>query len=1049
MIKIILPHIVCLFIFLGPKQVTAQYNLDQTSQIIRVEDGLPNHYLRGIVQDSYGFIWVGSYDGLSRYDGKQIKVFRHIGGDSTSIIQNSVISIGADPNNGEVWIGTFGGLSVYQPAAGRFRTYLQDDQDSTSLQSNYVSWVYVDRQSEVWVGSRSNILSRLNPDKDGFVKYRPSGISEDNSETIQTIEQDLAKDDLIWLGSQERLFSFDKQSQTFNYDYPAISGIRQIHAHEDGYLYIRDEESYITIYNPENHKIVDKVRPQEGWHLGRLYRKSGDELWANANKGVAIFNTQSFDFSYPWVNDSIQKKNYRISLIDKEKRIWAATASGLKLYDPQTTQFSNYLYQTTGPSAPYITQRLLEDPERDWIVLNVSAGNGVYILNRKTNTWRHIPPPKDYREKRFHGSGMALLENGQLLILDTKGVFTLTPDGKSMERHPLMQKLPAEKRWVNLFLDTKGYLWLGGEENGILKIDTKTWEVESTDILFKTCEKQPYFRWTFFEDNRDHLWFTVCDGIAFYSYQTNSFHYLLHEDNPANTVRTPKDFVLDQEDILWVSDEEANQLGAINVNEPQKGIIKKYSFSQSNTSGSIQIVKGMANSVLGVSRLAVDPANNLWTFGPSGVMKIHPDRQTVELYDELDGLQWLDEKLKVPSVNQIESLSTGEIMVGYRKGVSIFDPTTLTISQEVPVPYLTNFSVYNNPWPADSSIFATRTIDLNYWENYFSFEFSSIGYTNSDHHQYQYKLDGVDKDWVYSGQRSYASYTNVEGGHYTFRVKVANRDGIWNDEPLKVDVFVATPWWRAMWFKLSMVLLFGTGIYSFYRYRLRQVRKAERVKAEFENKLAGVELSALRSQMNPHFLFNCLNSIESYIIKNESKKASEYLNNFSRLIRLILQNSRSNYVTISDEVEALKLYMEMENLRLRQSFNHQVTIDDQLDPDSMVIPPMLLQPYVENAIWHGLMYKKERGTITVNLKKEADHLLCTIEDDGVGRKKSAEFKSRRPKKKSMGMSITQERIEIFNKAYNTNTSVRVIDLESSKGEAKGTRVELKIMLEKD
>jgi LytS/YehU family sensor histidine kinase len=167
------------------------------------------------------------------------------------------------------------------------------------------------------------------------------------------------------------------------------------------------------------------------------------------------------------------------------------------------------------------------------------------------------------------------------------------------------------------------------------------------------------------------------------------------------------------------------------------------------------------------------------------------------------------------------------------------------------------------------------------------------------------------------------------------------------------------------------------------------IKKKQRLKSEYEKKLANVEMSALLAQMNPHFLFNSLNSIDSYIIRNESKKASEYLNNFARLMRLILQNSRSNYINLKDELEALELYMQMESLRFKNKFCYSIAIDENVESSSIVIPPMLIQPYVENAIWHGLMHKTNgtEGLVKINISKNADDLLCVIEDNGIGRKK--------------------------------------------------------------
>jgi LytS/YehU family sensor histidine kinase len=237
-------------------------------------------------------------------------------------------------------------------------------------------------------------------------------------------------------------------------------------------------------------------------------------------------------------------------------------------------------------------------------------------------------------------------------------------------------------------------------------------------------------------------------------------------------------------------------------------------------------------------------------------------------------------------------------------------------------------------------------------------------------------------------------------------------------------------------------------VYWLYQHRIDQVRKKQKLKSEYEKKLANVEMSALLAQMNPHFLFNSLNSIDSYIIRNESKKASEYLNNFARLMRLILQNSRSNYISLKDELEALELYLEMESLRFKNKFSYSITIDKELDSNSIVIPPMLIQPYIENAIWHGLMHKTngEEGKVELFVSKYENNLLCVVRDNGIGRKRAAELKDQRQSshKRSMGMQITEDRIEIINKLYDINTSVTIYDMQNDHGQATGTRVELRI-----
>ena len=229
------------------------------------------------------------------------------------------------------------------------------------------------------------------------------------------------------------------------------------------------------------------------------------------------------------------------------------------------------------------------------------------------------------------------------------------------------------------------------------------------------------------------------------------------------------------------------------------------------------------------------------------------------------------------------------------------------------------------------------------------------------------------------------------------------------------------------------------------RFGVKQIRREEQLKLEFERRLSKVEMGALRSQMNPHFIFNCLNSIDYYILKNETEKASDYLNRFSRLIRLILQNSRNNQVNLKDELEALKLYIEMETLRFQGQFVYTIQVKNGLVPIDHEIPPMLLQPYVENAIWHGLLHSDKPGRLDIILALEGYNLICVIQDNGVGRNFVQQMNaSSKLKTRSMGTKITEDRLELFSKLYHNEAFVEIIDLKDREGRAKGTRVELSI-----
>jgi sensor histidine kinase YesM len=220
----------------------------------------------------------------------------------------------------------------------------------------------------------------------------------------------------------------------------------------------------------------------------------------------------------------------------------------------------------------------------------------------------------------------------------------------------------------------------------------------------------------------------------------------------------------------------------------------------------------------------------------------------------------------------------------------------------------------------------------------------------------------------------------------------------------------------------------------------------EQLELNFEQQLSEIQMMALRAQMNPHFIFNCLNSIQLYTTSNDAAKASDYLNRFSQLIRLVLENSRSEQVTLSNELEALRLYLEMEAMRFKDKLRFHIDVDADLDTDLIDIPPLLLQPYVENAIWHGLMHKPEGGLVQVKVESmQEDCLRITITDDGIGRARAMELKSlSATRHKSFGMKVTGERISLINRLYQTHTRVQVHDLTDAAGSPAGTEVVLEI-----
>jgi len=225
-----------------------------------------------------------------------------------------------------------------------------------------------------------------------------------------------------------------------------------------------------------------------------------------------------------------------------------------------------------------------------------------------------------------------------------------------------------------------------------------------------------------------------------------------------------------------------------------------------------------------------------------------------------------------------------------------------------------------------------------------------------------------------------------------------------------------------------------------------ELEEAER-RAVIEQQKNESDLTALKSQMNPHFIFNSLNSIQSVVIANDTDKAVNYLAKFASLMRYILAHSQKPFVNLSDELTAMKIYLDVERLRFDNKFNYILDIDPEIDEEFLEIPPMIIQPFIENAILHGLLNKDGIGTLKVQLKlKDKEYLTCVIEDDGVGREKAAEIRAQSGlKHKSKGMFITQKRLEILNRSNKDQLNVRITDLKDSQNQPCGTRVEILII----
>jgi len=424
----------------------------------------------------------------------------------------------------------------------------------------------------------------------------------------------------------------------------------------------------------------------------------------------------------------------------------------------------------------------------------------------------------------------------------------------------------------------------------------------------------------------------------------------------------------------------------------------------------------------------------LWVGSNKGLNKIDisdPAYPTIS-YSISDGL---------PSdiINAIY-VSGNMVYIGSPEGISFFDESKMA-TQSICNLKMLNASVAGKKISTDSSYnFPYNTRD-------FDFEYVAISLNSAGEINYYYKLDNLDDDWQTTRSTS-ISYPSLPPGKYTLQLYAINKFGV-KSQTINLQFSIKTPYWLTWWFQ-AMVLCGVIGLtWWLVSYRNKKSRLRIEEKNNFEKQVAATEQQALQAQMNPHFIFNCLNSIQQYIISNNPEKANEYLTGFASLIRQTLESSSKKSITIEEEIAYITSYIEMEAMRFGDNFDYTIHADASVKNNNIEVPALLLQPYVENALRHGIRNKTSgTGKIEIGFSVKDNVLSCIIKDNGVGRQKAMELKSRlHIEYQSKGMSLTEKRVNLLNRVNESNISIAVHDLTDSNGTGIGTMVEIKIPLQ--
>lgn len=981
MLKQVFTYLLLSFLLLPLLAKPQQYNFKNYS----AENGLSFVQISCMHQDKFGYLWSGGYGGLSRFDGKQFVNFSPKNG----LINHYVNAICSD-DSGSVFVATAEGLSIIR------NRKITNYPPGNSLGEAYLTALCYQKNVGVMIGSQRGLFVYKNnkfyevPDYKGLeIKCLLS-----------------TKSGLICVGTTYGLFYYNLINKTsVKQEKLAGENITCIEeCPETGHLLIGTSTGFSKVNvpgeTPVNLHIENGLIDEE---ITSILCEGPEDIWIGSGSGLLKYNGKVFEY-YNLYNEN-NANHIRCILKDAEQNIWLGTHSGVYKY--RDNAFSSF-DKSTGIGNAFVF-KILKDKQGDiWFCTD---GSGVF---RYTQGFF-----KNYTTKD------GLLNNvcHSATLRDDGSIWFGTQNGFSIFRNNRFENfvgnanMKVKGPMSVQYTDSKNTLWMGGQngveaikkENGVYK----TYFYKIPELLKESGVQ------SLVEDKNGDLWLGTFLGGLF-KLENNEFIY----QNKSRNIKATSFFTLlvDKYNVmygatlngLWIYDLKSGT---------QQYLTDKDGF----------------NSELIYSIHLSNNEKTLWVGTNQGINKfdLQNFRETkninIQSYGKTEGFTGVE----CNNYGILEE-EDGTLWFGTVSGVVKHQPGSIKKNTKLPNTYIQNIKLLSE----DTLLKNGSLLPYNY--NNITFYYRGICYTNPDKVLYIKKLEGYETTWSEPSTEDYSKYANLPAGKYTFKVKSCNNEGIWNETPAEFSFEISLPFYKTWWFTTSLIGLIIASIIIVFRVRIQNIRKKE--KAEFDKKveISKVELKALRAQMNPHFVFNSLNSIQHYILNSNSEEAAKYLNKFAKLIRVILNNSEKAMVTINEDVESLRLYLELEQMRFDGKFDYAIHIDPSVDGDYDEIPPMLMQPYIENAILHGLNPKPEKGHLKIDIFTKDNYIVCRISDDGIGRDNAGEIKRTQPGQqyKSLGMKITSERVRILNNINNSDLSVSITDLKDENGKPCGTMVEL-------
>jgi ligand-binding sensor domain-containing protein len=993
------------------------------------KEGLSNSNVSWITQDNEGFIWIGTEDGLNRFDGYRVRHFFHDPGNENSLVNNCIYRVMVDKAD-RLWITTREGMSVYEKKTGKFRNFRHNPADNTSLDNDQYMSVFTNTDNSAWVTTTSSLYYF-----DSSCSYKKAPAVDKPINAYQRLTPDRRGN--LWADNREHIFLIDKRMMSTARTFGPFSGnVESIYQDSQFQYWIGSFGGGLMKFDPANGKVVN-VRLASASMVIHCITEWWDQHHARwlvvaSDHGLILVDpvsleSKEYNFHTGFVQHIPANNDVSHVYVDRQNILWVATEAGGVYYaEPSRQLFDLWNISNSGTPGTSVSDWIYSISEvtygywmSRWINPNLYYFNKEGVLKDSltsiTTASGKLFPLSDSLKPYY------VCNDGDSILWFTTNEYLIHLDLNS--KKALLYKPPDAEPFTGLRTITKvnDHCWWirtrNNGPNGIYVFNPLSGKfTDHFTTGCNTCVARELLC-IYLSHSKDIYLTAVGNGILKFDPHTGHFMTvfkfqgkdLLQHSNSFESLAE------DQKGILWI----ASYTGLFALDPVSRKIVRDYT--------SDKLLGGVE-----ISGIIFDDQQNAWLNTDRGIFYL------LHTTGELRRLT-ITQGLTNNSNGSFQQGNDHSIYSGIQGYVLRINPSEiLKRPNETPAVHFSEATVMDV-----SRLFGfnsdKKQLVIQPGQNRFSLDFAVMNYDGDN--QYYYKLDGAMDNWQ-QNENGHLSFYSLSPGKYTLHVRGGNQ---FRDSPGSEDdvaIIVQPYWWQTTWFKLSC-LVFAIAIATvLIRRRIIHIRH----EASFKQKIAETEMMALRSQMNPHFIFNSLNSIENFMMQNEKRLASNYLNKFARLIRAILDSSRNELVPVVKDIEALRLYVDLEQLRFNHKFCFKLHVDPPLLSGDYKVPALLIQPYVENAIVHGLAHsERDDLSLTVSAILEEEYIHYRIEDNGIGRQQSSLYnQQKRAHHKSVGLTITEERINIFNSKHNANGRVVITDLYDENDVASGTRVDILI-----